>query len=312
MKISRRRALQSLMTGSAVTASGATGLTALTGVAKAQEPSTAVEETVGMLYDATRCVGCQSCVVACAEANKLQPDVRVDSLHYTARDLNSFTKNIIKLYRPAGAAEWSYVKQQCMHCVDPSCAAGCPFKALHKDAKTGAVLWDSKKCIGCRYCEISCPYHVPKFQWEGANPKIVKCELCKDRLAQGLQPACTSVCPVHAVTFGTRKELLAEAANRIKENPGRYYENRIYGESEGGGTQVLYLSHVPFEKLGLPKLDSESVPHKYLKWQERLYSYLVFPVAAYACIAGVVRKNWKDHEKEAAEEETRTGLRAQL
>ena len=69
------------------------------------------------------------------------------------------------------------------------------FKGLKKDPKTGVVLWNSKLCVGCRYCEIACPYHVPKFQWEGYNPKIVKCELCKERLAKGEQPACSSVSP---------------------------------------------------------------------------------------------------------------------
>jgi Fe-S-cluster-containing dehydrogenase component len=309
MAITRRDVLKTLTTG---TAAVATAGTMLSGVTHAEEQPTVPPAAVGMLYDATKCIGCQSCVAACAEANQLQPDTRLDPLHQAPRDLNYTTKNIIKLYKPADGKSYSYVKQQCVHCVDPACVAGCMFKGLKKDPKTGVVTWNSKLCVGCRYCEISCPYHIPKFQWEGFNPKIVKCEFCKERLAAGQQPACTSVCPAKAVIFGSRAELLAEAKNRIKQNPGKYYQDRVFGEREGGGTQVLYLSHVPFENLGLPKLPDESVPSKYLKWQKRVYSYLAVPVVLYASVVGVIRNNWKDHQEHVREEEKKTGLRAQL
>ena len=186
------------------------------------------------------------------------------------------------------------------------------FKGLKKDPKTGVVGWTANLCVGCRYCEISCPYHVPKFQWEGFNPKIVKCEFCKERLAVGQQPACTTVCPTHAVIFGSREQLLAEAKTRIRQNPGKYFEDRVYGEAEGGGTQVLYLSHVPFGDLGLPKLPGESIPQKYLKWQKRVYSYLALPVVLYVAMVGVINGNFKKHKEHMKEEEENTGLRAQL
>ena len=249
---------------------------------------------------------------ACSHANAIQPDTRFNGLHQINYDLTSTTKNIIKLYRPADGKSYSYVKQQCMHCVDPACVAGCMFKGLKKDVKTGVVTWNAKLCVGCRYCEIACPYHIPKFQWEGFNPKIVKCELCKERLTKGQQPACSTVCPVHAVIFGKRSELLAEAKRRIKENPGKYYQDRVYGEREGGGTQCLYLSHVPFANLGLPELPEESVPQKYLKWQKRVYSYLAVPAVLYASVVGVIRNNWKDHQEHMQEEQEETGLRPQL
>ncbi len=313
MAMTRREALRKLTTGTvSVVATGAATGTALSGAAHSEERPAAPAEALGLLYDATRCVGCQSCVAACAQANNLQPDMRLNGLHQIAYDLNSTTKNIIKLYRPADGKSYSYVKQQCMHCVDPACVAGCMFKGLKKDAKTGVVTWDSKLCVGCRYCEIACPYHIPKFQWEGYNPKIVKCELCKERLAKGEQPACSAVCPVHAVIFGKRSELLAEGKRRIQENPGKYYQDRVYGEHEAGGTQCLYLSHVPFGNLGLPDLPEESVPQKYLKWQKRVYSYLAVPAVLYASVVGVIRNNWKDHQEHMHEEEKETGLRPQL
>jgi Fe-S-cluster-containing dehydrogenase component len=313
MGMTRREALRKLTTGtvSVAAAGGIAGLT-LSGVAHSEEKPLAPPQALGLLYDATRCVGCQSCVAACARANNTPSDVRSSALYHIAYDLNSTTRNIIKLYRPTDGKSYSYVKQQCMHCIDPACVAGCMFKGLKKDPQTGLVSWNSKLCVGCRYCEIACPYHIPKFQWEGFNPRIVKCELCKERLAKGEQPACTSVCPVQAVIFGKRTELLAEAKRRIRENPGKYYQDRVYGEREAGGTQVLYLSHVSFANLGLPELPEESVPQKYLKWQKRVYSYLAVPAVLYASVVGVIRNNWKEHRQHLQEEETKTGLRPQL
>jgi hypothetical protein len=127
-----------------------------------------------------------------------------------------------------------------------------------------------------------------------------------------VQPACTEVCPKKAVIFGPREELMKEAKLRIAASPGKYFENRVFGEHEAGGTQVLYLSHVAFDKLGLAQPGDESVPHKYLKWQKRLYSYLVLPAGLYAVLVGSIRKNWKDHEEHMEEEEKETGLRPQL
>jgi len=312
MAMTRREALQKLTRGTAAAATGVAAGVAFSGAAMSEETPKAPPEALGMLYDATLCVGCQSCVAACAQANNLQPDMRINGLHQIAYDLNATTKNIIKLYRPTDGKSYSYVKQQCMHCVDPACVAGCMFKGLRKDPQTGVVTWNSKVCVGCRYCEIACPYHVPKFQWEGFNPKIVKCELCKERLAKGQQPACTAVCPKSAVIFGKREDLLREAKRRTEQSPGKYFQNRVYGETEGGGTQVLYLSAVGFTNLGLPELPDESVPQKYLKWQKRVYSYLAVPAVLYASMVGVIRGNWKDHLEHMEEEEKATGLRPQL
>jgi formate dehydrogenase beta subunit len=281
---------------------------------KAMEPETipVPSAAVGLLYDATICIGCKACVAACAEANDTPPDTRRDALHQAPSDLNDLTRNIIKLYKSDDGKEFSFVKRQCMQCLDPACAAGCPFQALHKDLQSGAVNWSPERCIGCRYCTITCPYHIPRFQWVGYNPRVTKCELCSHRLAKGLKPGCTSVCPTGAVIFGPRPALLLEAKQRIAKNPGRYYQNRVYGERDNGGTQALYLSHVPFEKLGLPELGAESVPAKTLRWQKRIYQYFALPALLYAGLVQVIRKNVHGHEDEAHERAKKTGLRAQL
>jgi Fe-S-cluster-containing dehydrogenase component len=267
---------------------------------------------VGLMYDASLCIGCKACEVACNEANNTPPDTRGDGLHQSAADLNDLTRNIIKLYKSDDGSVTSFVKRQCMQCFDPACAAGCPFQALHKDHETGVVLWDGDKCIGCRYCTITCPYSVPRFQWKGFDPVVTKCELCSHRLAKGLKPGCSSVCPTGAVIFGSREMLLLEAKRRIKKNPGRYYQDRVYGETDNGGTQALYLSRVAFADLGLPELGPESVPARTLRWQKRIYQYFALPALLYVGLVQVIRKNLKGHEQEAHERAEETGLRAQL
>jgi hypothetical protein len=114
------------------------------------------------------------------------------------------------------------------------------------------------------------------------------------------------------VIFGPRPVLLLEAKRRIQTSPGRYFQNRVYGELDNGGTQALYLSHVPFENLGLPELGPESVPARTLRWQRRFYQYFALPALLYAGLVQVIRKSLKGHEQEAHEREKETGLRAQL
>ncbi len=287
--ISRRSALKALVAGGSATAVAMAG----SRVEASAETRVAPADAVGLLYDATLCIGCKACVVACADANKLPRDTAWSEGKWQAPvDLNAKTKNIIKLYAPADGGEQSFVKRQCMHCIDPACANACMLGALKKGA-LGIVTYDPTYCVGCRYCEMACPFNIPKFEWDNVlTPKIVKCELCRDRLAEGQEPACTAVCPRHAVIYGTRAELLAEAHRRIDADPSRYVPH-VYGETEAGGTQVLYLSHVPFDKLGLPAYGPESVPSTQRTLQHGLYQGFVAPVILYAALAATVFRNRK-------------------
>jgi formate dehydrogenase beta subunit len=285
---------------------------ALTCGAVAEERPVAPRDAVGMLYDATKCIGCKSCVVACASANDLSPDTRVDPLHQSPNDLNSNTKNIIKLYKSPDGNSYSFVKRQCMHCLDPFCVAACPFHALAKNPVTGVVGWEAEKCIGCRYCQVACPYEIPKFEWEAVNARIVKCEFCKERLAKDQEPACTFVCPTKAVIFGRRDVLLREAKKRISDKPGKYFEGRVYGEKEAGGTQVLYLASVGFDKLGLPSLSADEHPSRWLKWSELAQKYFLLPLGIYGVIVACLKQNFREHAVEMNEEQKKTGLIPQL
>jgi Fe-S-cluster-containing dehydrogenase component len=254
----------------------------------------AAEPLMAMLYDATLCIGCKACVAACGAAN--DPEAWQGSLHQAPVDLDARTRSVIRLARVGDAP--AFVKRQCMHCLDPACVAACMMKALQK-REFGLVSWDGGKCVGCRYCQVACPYNVPRFEWDSANPRIVKCELCRDRLVAGGQPACCEACPRAAVIYGRRDDLLAEAHRRIRESPGRYVP-RVYGEREAGGTQVLYLSHVPFETLGLPSLGPRSLPESVHAVQGRIYRGFVAPTALYAVVAGLILRNRRAGERDAA------------
>jgi len=279
MPISRRTALKVVLGGAA--AAVATPVTAST-------PIAAPADAVGLLYDTTKCIGCKACVSACREANGLEPDTTWSEGRYHAPlDLSARAKTVVKLYDDG--ARSSFVKAQCMHCLDPACANACMLGAFKK-REYGIVSYDVTYCIGCRYCEVACPYGVPKFEWAKAAPRMVKCELCNHRLAQGRQPACTEVCPRQAVIFGRREDLLREARSRLAAYPNIYVQ-KIYGETDGGGTQCLYISHVPFDKIGLPALGEESTASLQRTIQHSIYKGFAAPVALYGLLGAVMLRN---------------------
>jgi hypothetical protein len=125
--------------------------------------------------------------------------------------------------------------------------------------------------------------------------------LCNHRLAKGQEPACTEVCPRHAVIFGKRADLLKEAKRRLAESPDKYVP-KIYGETDGGGTQVLYLSHVPFEKLGFPALGDEPAPALARSIQHGVYKGFVAPLALYGVLGMIAFRN-RQHEAAGGDEQ---------
>jgi Fe-S-cluster-containing dehydrogenase component len=307
MSVDRRSLIKGIAVAGVAAAAG--------GTAQARVRPTAPADALGLLYDTTLCIGCKACVVACHEANNLKPDTSnaPGRLWDMPMDLNSDTKTIIKLYRSSDGLQRSYFKAQCMHCVDPACTNACMIGALKK-REHGIVSYDPNLCVGCRYCQMACPFNIPKFEWAKAAPKIVKCELCRHRAGgaalatiggfsrypKGKGPGCAEVCPREAVIYGTREELLAEARRRLAANPDRYVP-KIYGEKDGGGTQCLILSHLPFENLGLPKLTEEPVPEVQQTIQHGIYQGFAAPVVLYGILGAVMFRNRK---KTASEEKT--------
>jgi Fe-S-cluster-containing dehydrogenase component len=206
----------------------------------------ASKEFKGVLVDTTRCVGCRSCELACAEANNLPtPDIGDTTALEKIRQTSETQWTVVNSFKSEKGEV--FTKKQCMHCNQPGCVAACLVKAMEKK-EDGAVTWDTN-CMGCRYCMVSCPFDIPKFEYNSAVPKIQKCSLCWDRTKKGEKPACVEACPAEALDFGTRRELIEEGNKRIYKDSGKYV-SRIYGESEVGGTGYLYLAGVPFEQIG--------------------------------------------------------------
>lgn len=215
------------------------------------------KEFFGILVDTTRCIGCRSCEEACAEANGLPvPDIYDESVFEKERTTSETQWTVVNRYKTEKGEV--FVKKQCMHCNQPACASACLVKAMFK-TEEGPVIWRGKKCMGCRFCMISCPFDVPKFEYNSWNPRIQKCIMCYERIIKGEKPACVEACPQEALFFGKRREVIEEAKRRIYTEPDKYYPH-IYGELEVGGSGWVYISSVPFEQLGF-KTDLGTTPY---------------------------------------------------
>ena len=224
--------------------------------------------TIAVLCDTNRCIGCRGCQVACKQWNENDEFIPIEENGVKSVNRGSYenppqlsartwTKIRFTELEYAGKFHWVFAKLQCMHCEHPACAEACIVGALQKTPE-GPVIYDDGKCIGCRYCMVACPFGIPTFEWDKPLPWIRKCTFCADRQCAGLKPACVTTCPTGALKFGERDDLIAEARERIAATPGRYVDH-IYGEKEVGGTSWLYLSPVPFEKLGFASHSSEPV-----------------------------------------------------
>jgi len=242
MDVSRRLFLKTA-------AAGAAGAAVLAPAARTDASAVSPELVAarrGVLVDTTKCVGCRACEAACSEANALPPPDPDAAVFDRPRKPSEAQFTVVDRRR-TGSGE-VFVKRQCLHCLQPACASACLTRAMLKTPE-GPVIWRADKCMGCRFCMISCPMDIPAFEYHSAMPKIRKCQLCLDRLKAGLQPGCVEVCPSGALVSGTRVDMIAEARRRLVTEPDRYVAH-VFGEHEAGGTGVLYLSAVPFADLG--------------------------------------------------------------
>ena len=205
-------------------------------------------EYPGILMDLTRCIGCPSCTLACRTVNNLPDGPR------KPQALGSGTYTRIEDHQVTtvdGIVKTRHVKRQCMHCLHAACVAACPTAAMYQ-SELGPVIYRSVRCMGCRYCQMACPFGIPCFEWDnGTTPVISKCWLCYERLQQDIMPGCVESCPTGALRFGQRDKLLIQAHAQITTHSHRYVDH-VFGEHEVGGTSMLYLSDIPFEELGFP------------------------------------------------------------
>jgi len=240
------------------------------------------------LVDITRCIGCRSCQVACKQWNdrdgeqtELQPDLGFQNpAVLSAKTLTLISYREVVDDKAPGGLQLVSTMWRCLHCLEPACVSSCPTTALER-RPDGPVVYNDNQCIGCRYCLWACPWGVPSADWDSRAPKIHKCTHCADRCDQPLPasrngealtgdeaeqfrdniqvPACVKACPADALRYGDRDEMLKEARNRIAARPDKYVDH-VYGEKEAGGTSVLYLSSVPFDKLGFPDVGTKAYP----------------------------------------------------
>jgi ferredoxin len=189
---------------------------------------------------------------------------------------------------------------------------------MRKNPDTGVVTHHPEACIGCRYCVWACPYNIPKWDFEDAFGQIDKCEFCEHRLAEGLLPACVERCPSGASLFGTREEMLEEAHRRLALEPGStyayprntlddpnrheatvpHYINRVYGETQGGGTQVMVLAGVPFGKLDLPDIAERSFASVSETIQHTVYKGMIAPLALLGGLMFIARRRTGKEDEE--------------
>ncbi|MDR1855539.1 MAG: 4Fe-4S dicluster domain-containing protein [Desulfovibrio sp.] len=199
------------------------------------------ENSYGVLHDTTRCIGCRRCEEGCNKVNNLpKPKKPFADLTVcnTRRRTSAYEWTVVNKYSVDGKPVFR--KLQCFHCNDPACAAACFAKCFSKNAD-GSVTYDGTQCVGCRYCMIACPFYMPGFQYDEAfDPLVQKCTFCAPRLKEGKLPGCVEACPMDALTFGRRSDLIKLARARIKDHPDKYLDY-IYGEWDAGGTAWMVL-----------------------------------------------------------------------
>lgn len=282
------------------------GVTGLTATAKAGPKNILSEDRMGVLVDTTVCVGCRNCEWSCKTAHDL-PAGNIESYEdrkilETKRRPDDTALTVVNEYSAGKNSNLPVdVKVQCMHCDHPACVSACIVGAFNKH-ENGTVTWDTDMCIGCRYCMAACPFQVPAFEYNKAlNPRIMKCDFCYDRTKEGKVPACVSICPVEALTYGNRTELVKIARERIKRNPDRYVDH-IFGEYEVGGTSWMYLANKDFAELDFPNLGKNPAPGVSESIQHGIFAYFVPPVSLYALLGGIM---WISKRRKELDEEVK-------
>jgi DMSO reductase iron-sulfur subunit len=204
----------------------------------------------GFFIDLSRCIGCNACVIACKQWHDLEPGpvkwMRVYQWEKGAfPDIEVHTLPIM-----------------CLHCQNPVCADACPHQAIAKEEKYGAVLVDPEKCTGEHKCFEACPYGAPQYAGTTPHDKMSKCNMCIDRLKQGLAPICVLSCSMRALEFGPVEELKKRygqgngAAELSQDNPpcriacpagvnaGKYIG--LIAEGNTAGALQLFRESTPF------------------------------------------------------------------
>jgi len=191
--------------------------------------------------DTTVCTGCRGCQVACKQWKKLPAEKTTNRGFYqNPEDLSFTTYKLVRMNEVEieKKLQWLFFPDQCRHCVEPPCleAAGEPT-AIYKDKATGAVLYtkvtkdlDADAIIG------SCPYNIPR---KGPDGSLAKCDMCIDRVSNGLLPACVETCPTGAMNFGEYKDMRVWAQARLAEAKRKFPKATLVNADT---VRVIYLT----------------------------------------------------------------------
>ena len=260
-----------------------------TGRAIASQTHPVSDDWMGVLVDLPNCNGCRRCEAACQRVNgfevptdEMLKDKSVFAEHRRPGPRSYTTVNEFPGPVREGEGEGGliYVKANCLHCNDPACVSACLVGAMQKEPN-GAVTYDAWKCMGCRYCMVACPFQLPTYEYDNVlTPQVRKCTLCSNEgnPNKGGVPACVEACPKECLTYGKRSELIARAHEKIEQHPGVYIDH-VYGEHEAGGTSWLYLSSIPFDKIGFLNVDPEAPPRLTEVIQHGVFKHFMPPVA---------------------------------
>lgn len=193
----------------------------------------------GFFVDSTKCTGCKTCQLSCKDDNDLGIDrdwrrvYEYGGGNWIENEDGTVHQDVFSYY----------LSIACNHCEKPACAKACPTGAMNKRQKDGLVVVDQTICVGCRYCEMACPYGAPQFD---AEKKVMsKCDGCFDRLEQGKKPVCIESCPLRALDFGPMDELrtkygtnanIAPLPDPSQTNPSLIVKASRHGRPSGDTT----------------------------------------------------------------------------
>ena len=301
----RRRALRVLAgTGAAAATVAAAPAHA------ARAPKAVPPEAMGMLYDTTRCIGCKACVVACREANDLAPDLSPTASTRPPRPERPDEER----HQALQGGRQGLLHEVAVHALRGSRLRERLHAALALEGREDRDRQLQPRVLrGLPLLPDGLPVQrrEVRVRQGGAEDRQVRAvppprRRREARRRRRLQPLHAGPrarllrgLPARGGHLRQADELLAEAKRRLAANPGAYVP-RVYGETEAGGTQVLYLSHVPFEKLGLPDYGPQGVPHTAYTIQEGLYRGFAAPVALYVALGAVLWRNRKSRHGEEA------------
>lgn len=167
----------------------------------------------GFYVDSSKCTGCKTCQVSCKDEKELDVGPKYRRIYEYGGGS----------WMPTGDGQWRsdvfgyYLSIACNHCDQPTCVTGCPTGAMHKRDEDGLVVVNQDICIGCRYCEMRCPYGAPQFDHQ--RQVMSKCDGCYERVGQGLKPVCVDSCPQRALDFDDITLLRAQHGNECNIAP---------------------------------------------------------------------------------------------